>query len=553
MKLGLPIGNEDFASLTNKYYVDKTLIIKDIVETGIGSTILITRPRRFGKTLTMSTIETFFDINSQSSNLFSHLLVSKEKDIVTKYMNNYPVVRINMKDVFGSNKQEIIDSIIDKISLLYRNYIFLKDSDKLIDIEKEEFMQILEKRASNTLLSFSLSRLIIFLSKHYERKAILLIDEYDNPIEKAYENGCYDEIMNFIKPFYSSVLKGSDHLLFGVVTGVLQIAKESLFSGLNNLMISSVCDTFLNKYFGFNEKEVNDILNYFEIKESVETLRKWYGGYNLIGDEEMFNPWSILNYVFNKQLDRYWVNTGSNEILRHVFQKKELEFSTLELIGTRLTSIQSIKEINYKIFNQDGISLMSFLIQTGYITLAKVEREYEILIPNQEVRDLFVNEIINRGRDDSIRKSGDKLREAILSADTDFISKAMRDYVLRSFTYYDLRDEKDYQNIISEFLNVFFEDYYVKNEVIAGDGRCDIILIPKNGNKLGMVLEIKMSYSKKEPSKANLEKIACNALKQIHDKKYVKILKEVGIKKALLYGFAFYKKVVAIKQEIVEL
>ena len=553
MKLELPIGTEDFVTAREKYYVDKTGLIKEIIDKSFSSSILLTRPRRFGKTLAVSMLECFFDLCRDSSALFSDLEIGKNKDLIEKYMNAYPVIRLNMKDIFGRDENEITDCIIDKITLLFRKFDYLVQSPYLSTGEKEEYAAIAERNAKPYLLFSSLQRLSLFLYKHHQKKVVLLIDEYDCPIEKAYEKGCYERIMEFVKPIYSSALKGNDALLFGFVTGVLQIGKESLFSGLNNLMIASVNDSFLRDYFGFNEKEINSLISYYDLPIESKDLFNWYGGYGLSTGEELCNPWSILNYAFTKIKDCYWVNTGSNDILSDVFSKKDLQTLPLDLIGVKIANLNTIKEVNYKTFQNNGMSLLSFLIQTGYVTVERRDGHYWTRIANEEVRIIFYDEIIQFGKTNGEFDKAKQLRKALLEANNKRIGEILEEYVLYSFSYYDLKEEKDYQNLTTGILAILFEEYHVKSEVNVGAGRCDIQMLPKEKGIPGILLEFKHSKSEKAPSKTNLMKMAENAVIQIKKQDYLEEMRKFGVEIIYLYGLGVHGKKAEISFEEVRL
>ena len=540
-KLPVAIGVDDYLSVKTKYYVDKTKIIEDLIEQALGGTVLITRPRRFGKSLTLSTLEYFFTNEKDYSASFAGTDIAKNKRICEGYQNKYPVIHFNLKDIDGNNAEEIIASVTDQVSLLFRRFSFLSDSERLLPIEREEFIQIMDKKADAVLLRSCLRRLSGFLSKHFQSKVILLIDEYDSPVERAYERGCYGECMSFIRPIYSSALKGNGDLLFAVVTGVLQIAKESVFSGLNNLLVASSNDRFLNQYFGFTEEETKKALDYYGLGDDFETVRRWYGGYNLSVGQEMFNPWSIMSFIANGVADTYWVNTGSNELLRMIFSDYPVGERVFALVGTHYPTIQFAKEINYNNISDNDESLISFLLQTGYLTFRKEESSFALALPNQEIRNLFRQEILNVNPSRFGYNRAATLVRVLDAGDEKGVEDALRQYVLDCFSYYDLKEEKDYQIALTGLLGVLFETHVVHSEVNAGQGRCDILISPKKPHQAGYLFELKHSKAKKEPSASNLKKIADSALRQIQEKRYYVELQQRGADPIHCYGIAFCK------------
>lgn len=458
-----------------------------------------------------------------------------------------------MKDISGDTAEEIIAAVTDQVSLLYRRFAFLSTSERLLPIERDEFTQIMEKRAEPVLLRSCLRRLSGFLSKHFNSKVILLIDEYDCPVERAYEQDCYAECMSFIKPIYSSALKGNNDLLFAVVTGVLQIAKESVFSGLNNLLVASTNDRFLNQYFGFTEEETKAALDYYGHGSDYETVRHWYGGYNLAVGQEMFNPWSIMSFLSNGVLDTYWVNTGSNELLRKLFSDYPVGERVFALIGTNYSTIQFAKEINYINISDNDESLISFLLQTGYLTFQREGSSFVLAVPNQEIRNLFRYEILNVNPSHSSYSHATSLMRALEQGDEKRLENSLQEYVLDCFSYYDLKSEKDYQIALTSILGVLFETHVVRSEVNAGQGRCDILISPKKLNQPGYIFELKHSKAKKAPSTSNLKKIADSALRQIEEKRYFIELKERGAHPIHCYGIAFYEMRNSVSHSVLDL
>ena len=551
MKLPIILGVENYLEAISKYYVDKTLIIRDILETAYGGSVIITRPRRFGKSLTLSMLEYFFTNEGDYRYAFADKKIAKETSLCKTHMNQYPVIHLNMKDVYGSSLAEIKDSLADALSMLVRGYGYLLDSDKLLDIEKEELRRYMEKGADDTLLFSCLRRLSIALYKHFGKKVVILVDEYDAPIARLGDACPHEDVIEALRPLYSNGFKGNDCVALSVLTGVLHFSKESLFSGLNNPIDASVVDAFLHPYFGFTEDEVKAIIDYYELPTDIKTLQRWYGGFNRINGLELWNPWSIMNYALNRRLTPYWVNTGSNRLLKDIVLTQDTT-RLLDVIGKEGASIYFIKEINYQNYAANRNTLLSFLVQSGYLTVSSLkENQCQFAFPNEEITTLFEHEILNKGyaEEDDYAPN---IKRALLQGDVESLTTYLRDYVLTCLSYFDVMKEKAYQNLVTGMLAALFTNYVIKSEVNVGRGRCDIQVTPKSSRGIGMVIEIKQSSAKKEPSRTNLEKIAQSALAQIKEKDYGEELSLRHCAKKLYYGFAFYKKNVAIAMDVEE-
>lgn len=556
-KLTLPIGVENYKEACKNYYVDKTLMINDLITKGEGKSILLTRPRRFGKSLALSMVDYYFNIKEDSISLFKDKHIFSCGEIVTNKINQYPVIHLNMKGIEYSTSSSIIDRTKDRIYILYRQFPELLNSDKLTTIEKNEFKEIYDKKASDTLLIASLERLTRFLYAHYQKKVVLLIDEYDAPIESSYENHCYDEVIRFFKPFYGDALKGNDYLYFALVSGVLQISKESLFSGLNNLLVSSIRSNFLSDYFGFNKKEVTDLLNTYEVNIDYKEVNEYYGGYILPNGETICNPWSILNFIEERKMKPYWANTGTNELLLSIINIENSQNELLDFLNNSSKKARYNPSISYKDMHENTGSSLSFLAQTGYLTLKEESDNYqddlyEYLIPNKEIYNVFRQEIIGRTISDNNMETVLQLKKVILERKDDEISVILNKYLLSSLSTFDLGDERNYHNAITGLLSVLFDKYMVKNEVNTGTGRCDIIMIPKDINNVGIIIEIKYSKSVNKLSVSRLKKLANNAIDQIKKNNYQEMLEQFGCKSIIFYGFAFQKKTSIIVSETIQ-
>ena len=552
--LDLPIGIENYKEATKKYYIDKTLMIRDLIERGEGKAVLLTRPRRFGKSLALSMVDYFFSLKEDARPLFEDKEIYQAGDYVLAKMNRYPVIHFNMKGIEESPSTSILERTKDRIYLLYREYPELLESPNLTDVDRKEFAAIYHKTADDVLLISSLERLTRFLYKHYGEKVVLLIDEYDSPIESAYENGRFDEVIGFFKPFYGDALKGNDYLYFALISGVLQISKESLFSGLNNLLVSSIGSVFLSRYFGFSEAEVEKLLADYGIPLEYRTISSYYGGYRLPTGEEICNPWSILNFVEERKLKPYWANTGSNELLLDVIGQERSGTTLLEFLNNASMKAPFHPAISYKDMGENAGMSLSFLAQAGYLTIqgdsdSFAEDVYEYRIPNQEIYDIFRLEILGRYVPNEDMATALRLKGAIVERKDEEISVILNEYLLSSFSCFDLKDERNYHNAVTGLLSVLFDRYVVKNEIQTGLGRCDILMVPKKVGEVGIVIEIKKTKAQNQLSKSRLSALAKQAIKQIKKKDYPEILRKSGCKTIYLFGFAFQNKVSAIASE----
>ena len=539
MMKSLPIGIEDFKEAQNYYYVDKTMFIEDIVSTMFGKAILITRPRRFGKSLMASMLDHFFNVKENSEALFADKKISASKPAMA-HLNQYPVIHLNMKNVSGKTSNEIMDRCISEIARLYRDYDFLLNGDTMIEPEKEYFRHVL----SSDLPGYadyqeSVRRLSYFLLRHYQRKVVILVDEYDTPIESSYEVGAFEECMPFFKELYSNALKGNDSLLFAIMTGVLEISKESLFSGLNNIGVYSVIDNRFSSYFGFTEEETKQMLDYYGLSSSFDEASRWYGGYEF-GESVLLNPWSILNFIERNQIRPYWVNTGSNNLLRELLAGHAKDELVL-LVNDESRPVEFNSAVNYRDFAYDNNAIYSYLVQSGYLVAQYLgaPKSYLIKIPNLEIYEVFKNDIIARGFDKGLLHIAVRLRKAIEDNDVPTISSLLQEYILRSYSYFDLQDEKNYQVMLTGILAVLFDTHVVKAEVNGPRGRCDIMVSPKQKGGTGIVFEIKLHRGTNAFSKGKLAESANSAIRQIERKGYDLELKQRECKKILLYGIAF--------------
>lgn len=547
----LPLGIDDFKNVSkNCYYVDKSELIVDLCSSSSGKAYLFTRPRRFGKSLALSMLETFFSIGEDNESYFKGLCIYKEKDIVTKYMNQYPVIHLDMKNVFSSSSSGSFYKAKETLQQLYAKCSFAFAD--LPDYEKKYVDKVLSLEGNMDEMSSALRRLSFYLYSYYKKKVIILIDEYDSPIRSAYENGYYDEVITFYKQLYGEALKGNEFLEKAVLTGILQVAKESLFSGLNNLEVNSVVSSYTKEPFGFLEKEVDEILAYYGYSDHKKEVDEYYGGYRF-GTTRVYNPLSVISYLHEGKKDLYWINTGENHLLGKLFErfsenKDQSSFSQL-LAGEEVLSKVNIA-ISYLDIDKDDNALFSYLLSAGYLTFTDSYEDslYALKIPNKEIQGVFANEITSRYIKSKDLLLAHEIKKSFRTGDSETLEKQLEKYLLSSFSYYEFGNEKSYQVLMLVMASLLFEDSLVKSEVNEGLGRADIIVTPYSPNGVGIIIEVKCVKGK--ISSSRLKETSLAALRQIKRKDYAEGLRNKNIKKIISYGVAFYKKEVKVSTEI---
>lgn len=538
----IPLGVEDFVEANKLYYVDKTRILKDIIDFGIGKTMLFTRPRRFGKSLALSMMECFFRDDADYRSYFEGKEIFSCGDLYQEYAHAYPVIRVNMKDVSAPNLDAMLAQAFEVISSLFRNRASLLEEMKLFPYEIQKFNALANRSLEDPFAyTDSIRFLCELLYRKTGKKAIVLVDEYDTPLENAFQNGFYDQAVEFFKRLYSTALKANEYILFAVVTGVLQISKESIFSELNNLNVFNFMSKDFISYFGFTKKETKELCEHFNVTYDEEAMHRYYGGY---GDDgcEIYNPWSVLSYIDNERFGPYWVNTGSNQTVHRMLMANP---KNLEILNRILASdggtFRYVPTISYSDVDNDANSLFSYLVQSGYLVASTPEANGEsvLRIPNQEIRLAFQNEIIARSAKPTAFSLASSFKTALIKGDDRLLTDYLRDYVLDAFSYYDLSSEKEYQAMLMALFAILFEDYVVKSEVNNRYGRCDVMLLPKDKQRTGVVIELK--YYKGRIGEKRLKENAQKALQQIKDHNYYSELKRFGCAKCLIYAFAFEK------------
>ena len=546
-KKAVPVGIEDFERIINEdyYYVDKTLLIEELLINRAPVT-LFTRPRRFGKTLNMSMIKYFFDVKNKEENkkLFENLKISN-----SEYMSEqgkYPVIFISLKDLKEDTWEECIESIKDIMHKIFNEYSFLRE--KLNVVEKRQFDKIWEITGNERNFKTSLLDLSNYLNKYYGEKAIILIDEYDAPIINAFDKGYYNEAINFFQTFYSSALKTNNSLKYGILTGITRIIKEGIFSGLNNLYVNTILSRDYSEYFGLLESEVVEMLDYFDMKYKIEEVREWYNGY-IFGENEVYNPWSIVNYVREKEIKAYWANVSGNTLLENMLNHAgESVYDDLK----RFTDGESIEKyisdgttIKSLLSNDDEI--WQLLLYSGYLTKdEKQEKEsdsnvYNLKIPNKEIRKYFGNMFLNRFFGTEVKTN--ILIKALEGGDIKKFEETLGEIMINMLSHFDLDKEmeKIYQVFMIGLVGFLMGKYEIISNDESGYGRYDLAMIPIKSNEKAYLMEFKISKTKK-----GMEESAEKALKQIDEKKYDTKLKARGIKNILKIGIAFYGKEVKV-------
>lgn len=551
----LPIGISDYVRAQSEYYyVDKTMLIKEFLDQK-PLVSLFTRPRRFGKTLNMDMLRVFFEISDEdTSKYFRDKAIWKCGDEYRSHQGSYPVVFLTFKDVKFDTWEATIDKIKGLLQEEYGRHQELLQSDKLSKYEKEYFSKILETSANEVELTAALEKLSKMLAAHYGKAPIIIIDEYDTPIQEGYSKDFYDEIIGFMRNFFSGAFKDNKNLSYGFLTGILRIAQESIFSGLNNLTVNSVMDEDYDNYFGFTKGEVSEMLSYYGVSEKGDELGDWYDGY-LFGSTEIYNPWSVINYISKGCIPQaYWVNTGKNEILEDVLKVATDDIT--ERLHSLLQGERVIARIDqnvvYRSLSDDPANIYSLLLVAGYLKTPKKELQAdgsylcEVSIPNREIAAVYKSEILSHllliGA--ITRTTANKIAESLYANDYKKLQKAIAEYMDKSISFYDAGAEGFYHGLVLGLIALMDNQYKIKSNRESGDGRYDISLFPREDRYPGIIMELKW---KKDLSADGLSGLANEALTQIDEKRYDAEMKEDGIQDILKFGIAFSGKEVSVK------
>lgn len=553
-RLKLPVGIENFEEIRRNqyYYIDKTKLIEQLFDS-LGKVSLFTRPRRFGKTLNMSMLKSFFEIGTDPS-LFDGLYISKNQDLCKQHLGQYPVVFLSLKGVEGLSFSEARRRCIQLIKREAERFYVLKDSQRLLDIDKKRYRELLEMKDQPEeveIIMSSIKTLSDLLYKHYRKKAVILIDEYDVPLDKAFQYGYYREMLHFICGLLGEVLKTNDSLAFAVLTGCLRVSKESIFTGLNNFKILSITDTRFDEQFGFTDTEVRTLLSDYQMEDRFAEVKEWYDGYHF-GNADVYCPWDVVNFVDRAKDDReakpeaYWINTSGNDLVKRFIDKanKTTKSEIERLINGEAIEKELRLELTYEEIDQSIENLWSVLFTTGYLTQTGRPKDgaYRLIIPNREVREVFRLQI-NEWFKKSIFSNTERLTafwKAFEEGDTEGVEQYLNRILSNSISVFDTKARKEekessYHNLLVGILTGN-ADWLVKSNVEAGEGFADII-VETDDPDAGIVVELKYTKNFDE-----LKAASQKALEQIRDRRYQEYLLNDDRKSIRLYGIAFCKK-----------
>lgn len=546
----LPIGVSDFKlATTGYYYVDKTLMIRDFLDKK-PMVSLFTRPRRFGKTLNMDMLRVFFEkTNEDTSVYFKDKQIWQCGDYYTKHQGQYPVIFLTFKDVKSMTWEETFQKIRRLISLEFIRHNELETSSVLTAYEKEQYHLLAGDSGDEVDFQMGLQLLSLLLHKHYGRECIIIIDEYDTPIQQGHTCNFYPEIVNFMRNFFSGGLKDNPHLAFGFLTGILRVAKESIFSGMNNLKTYSILDDGYSSYFGFTEKEVKDMLRYYGKDDKYNELSEWYDGYRF-GNTEIFNPWSVINYISDNCFPKaFWQSTGSNEIIGEIIQAATPEITKdlyKLLCGEKIAAYIDTGVIYPEVQN-NPYSIYSFLLVAGYLKVANIYPQSDgnfmcdVAIPNKEITFVYEKEVLNRTNQNSLAIS---ISQAIFSKDTQKLQALLEDFMVKSISSIDGANEGFYHGMMLGLCAILGNRYKIRSNRESGLGRFDIQLMPLAKGMPGFIFEFK--HTKDEHT--DLSALADSALQQIETKKYDTELRDNGVNSIISIGIAFRGKSAVVRR-----
>lgn len=546
----LPIGVSDFKlATTGYYYVDKTLMIRDFLDKK-PMVSLFTRPRRFGKTLNMDMLRVFFEkTNEDTSVYFKDKQIWQCGDYYTKHQGRYPVIFLTFKDVKSMTWEETFQKIRRLISLEFIRHNELETSSVLTSYEKGQYHLLAKDSGDEVDCQMGLQLLSLLLHKHYGRECIIIIDEYDTPIQQGHTCNFYPEIVNFMRNFFSGGLKDNPHLAFGFLTGILRVAKESIFSGMNNLKTYSILDDGYSSYFGFTEKEVKDMLRYYGKDDKYNELSEWYDGYRF-GNTEIFNPWSVINYISDNCFPKaFWQSTGSNEIIGEIIQTATPEITKdlyKLLCGEKIAAYIDTGVIYPEVQN-NPYSIYSFLLVAGYLKVANIYPQSDgnfmcdVAIPNKEITFVYEKEVLNRTNQNSLAIS---ISQAIFSKDTQKLQALLEDFMVKSISSIDGANEGFYHGMMLGLCAILGNRYKIRSNRESGLGRFDIQLMPLTKGMPGFIFEFK--HTKDEHT--DLSALADSALQQIEAKKYDTELRDNGVNSIISIGIAFRGKSAVVRR-----
>lgn len=551
----LPVGISDYVRAQSEYYyVDKTLLIKEFLDQK-PLVSLFTRPRRFGKTLNMDMLRVFFEISKEDTGkYFIDKNIWKCGEEYRAHQGKYPVIFLTFKDVKFDSWHATLDKIHSLLQEEYGRHRELLESDQIANYEKEYFRKIMNGMPYEVDLTSALERLSKMLNVYYGKAPIIIIDEYDTPIQEGYSKDFYDEIIGFMRNFFSGAFKDNKNLSYGFLTGILRIAQESIFSGLNNLTVNSVMDAEYDEYFGFTEAEVHKMLEYYGIVEKEPELKVWYDGY-LFGNTEIYNPWSVINYISRGCIPQaYWVNTGRNEILEDVLKiaTDDITERLFALLQGEPVIAKIDQTIIYRVLSKEPANIYSLLLVAGYLKTLQKELQAdgsylcEVAIPNREIAAVYKSEILSHLMQIGAitTTTANKIAESLYTNDRKKLQNAITEYMNRTISFYDAGSEAFYHGLVLGLIALMDNQYTIKSNRESGDGRYDICLFPKETKYPGIVIELKW---KRDLDAKDLEILAEKALMQIDRNRYDSDMNHEGIKDILKLGIAFSGKNVRVR------
>ena len=549
-KKPLPIGVSDFKSATtNYYYVDKTLLIRDFLN-AIPMVSLFTRPRRFGKTLNIDMLRVFFEKTPEDTSIyFKDKYIWQCGDYYTKHQGQYPVIFLSFKDVKCSSWQETFQKISKLISLEFMRHNELESSSVLSSYEKEQYHRFASENINEVDCQMGLQLLSLLLHKHYDKECVIIIDEYDTPIQQGHLCDFYNEIVDFMRNFFSGGLKDNPHLAFGFLTGILRVAKESILSGMNNLKTNSILDNNYSSYFGFTNEEVRDMLAYYDYEDKYQEICEWYDGYRF-GNSEIFNPWSVINYISDQCFPKaFWQSTGSNDIIGEIIgtATPEINENLYKLFCGNTVTTYVDTSVIYPEVQSNPNSIYSFLLVAGYLKVAEIYPQNDgnymcdVAIPNKEILYVYEKEVLNRTNQNNVSIS---IHQAIFSKDTSKLQSLLEDFMLKSISTMDGASEAFYHGMMLGLCAVLGSQFKVRSNRESGLGRFDIELLPMVKGIPGFIFEFKHT----KDINVDLDSLANSALKQIEDMKYDTELNDFGVEDIVKIGIAFRQKSAVVKR-----
>lgn len=552
MAFNIPVGVSDFAKIRENgyYYIDKSGLIQELLKTNATEVTLITRPRRFGKTLAMSMLNCFFDIRKDSRILFEGLAVSKEEELCSRWMNQYPVLSVSFKDVGGLNYENAYGMLCSLFSQLYEEHMYLLGSSVISDYNKETFDRVARKTASLAEIKNSISLLMKMMHQYYGKQVVLLFDEYDVPLAKASSYGYYEQMLEVISAIMSTALKDNSSLRFAVITGCLRISKESIFTGTNNFTTDTISDSRYNEFFGFTHEEVRKILGDNGCREQLENVQKWYDGYRF-GNLDIYCPWDVLNYVKKvttegvEKPENFWEYTSDNAVIGLFLERTDFDmtekFETLLSGGCIKETIT--ENLTYQLLTSSEENLWSLLYLTGYLTKAKKEewdgverlegRQVLLKIPNAEIMDIFQKCVVEWFNKKAVRSDRRELFHELWNGGEEKLTELLSDLLFDTISFHDY-GESFYHAFVTGLLSS--AGYIVESNYENGLGRSDIVVKDRQKRR-AIVIEAKIADSSRD-----LEKECASALRQIAEKQYARKIERSGFKAVICYGIAFYRK-----------